>query len=315
MDNELISVEGGLFEEPHRYRRPLEAFLSTAVDSEHTRRAYRRHITDAFNLMEIRSLGEVSAESLIRYRELLMADGRGPATHAQALSGLRSFLGWCSDMGGLAFPLRVAERLLRVPRADVVRPYQTCTHGEVDRLVDAALSLRDRALVLVMLGSGIRVSEVQGLDCSDLVEVDGEPVLWIRRGKGNKDRLVPITEEVSEAIQHYLAAGDRKVGDHGPMFLAEDRGAKSRGNQRLSTFGIRYVLKERVNFAAIAKRITPHALRHTFGMEFQRNSGDLNKTAKVLGHATLVPTLRYTAHLELAELRVSLPRWRRGGGG
>lgn len=314
MDNGLISLEEALPAEPGGYRRPLEAFLSTAVDSEHTRRAYRRHITDAFDFMEIRSLTEVSADTLIRYRELLMADGRGPATHAQALSGFRSFLGWCSDMGGLAFPLRVAERLLRVPRAEVVRPYQTCTHGEVDRLVDAALSLRDRALVLVMLGSGIRVSEVQGLDCSDLVEVDGEPVLWIRRGKGNKDRMVPITEEVSEAIQRYLAEGDRRVGVSGPMFLAEDRAAESRGDLRLSAFGIRFVLKGLVGFAAIAKRITPHALRHTFGMEFQRNSGDLNKTAKVMGHATLVPTLRYTDHLQLAELRTALPRWRRGGG-
>lgn len=314
MDNELVSIEESLPEEPERFRRPLNAFLATAVDSEHTRRAYRRHILEAFRLMGLTNLADLSAEHLVRYREVLMGDGRGAATHAQALSALRSFLGWCFDMGGLAFPLRVAERLLRVPRADVVRPYQTCTRGEADRLIDAALSLRDRALVLVMLGSGIRVSEVQGLDCSDLVEVDGEPVLWVRKGKGNKDRLVPITEEVSEAIQHYLAASDRKVGDPGPMFLAEDRGAQARESQRLSTFGIRYVLKGRVNFAAIAKRITPHALRHTFGMEFQRNSGDLNKTAKVLGHATLVPTLRYTAHLELAELRVSLPRWRRGGG-
>lgn len=314
MDNGLVSIEGGLTEEPHRFRKPLEAFLSTAVDSEHTRRAYRRHITDAFDFMEIKSLAEVSADTLIRYRELLMADGRGPATHAQALSGLRSFLGWCSDLGGLAFPLRVAERLLRVPRADVVRPYQTCTHGEVDRLVDAAPSLRDRALVLVMLGSGIRVSEVQGLDCSDLVEVDGGPVLWIRRGKGNKDRMVPITEEVSEAIQRYLAEGGRKVGISEPLFLAEDRAAESRGDLRLSAFGIRYVLKGIVGLASIAKRITPHALRHTFGMEFQRNSGDLNKTAKVMGHATLVPTLRYTDHLQLAELRTALPRWKKSGG-
>jgi len=314
VDNDLVTVAGGLPEEPQRIRRPLEAFLSTAVDSEHTRRAYRRHILEAFRIMGLGGLGEVSADHLVHYREILMDDGRGPATHAQALSALRSFLGWCFDMGGLAFPLRVAERLLRVPRADVVRPYQTCTRGEADRLIDAALSLRDRALVLVMLGSGIRVSEVQGLDCSDLVEVDGEPVLWVRKGKGAKDRLVPITEEVSEAIQLYLTKTGRQVGDSGPMFLAEDRGAKARGNRRLSTFGIRYVLKGRVNFAAIAKRITPHALRHTFGMEFQRNSGDLNKTAKVLGHATLVPTLRYTAHLELAELRVALPRWRRGGG-
>jgi site-specific recombinase XerD len=290
---------------------PLEAFLATAVDSEHTRRAYRRHILEAFRVMGGLEVGTLRPEGLIHYREVLLADGRGAATHAQALSAVRSFLAWCSDMGGLRFPLRVAERLLRVPKVDVKRPYQTCTRGEADRLLDAAWSLRNRALVLVMLGSGLRVSEVQRLDCSDLVEVDGGPVLWVRRGKGGKDRLVPIEEEVSEAIQRYLADGGRRVGEPGPLFLAEDRGAEARGDLRLSSFGIRYVLQRLMGTAAIAKRLTPHALRHTFGMEFHRNSGDLNKTAKILGHATLIPTLRYTDHLQLAELRRDLPRWRR----
>ena len=288
---------------------PLEAFLSSAVDSLHTRRAYRRHITQAFRGMGTVQVAELQPAHLVRYREVLLSDGRGAATYAQALSALRSFLGWCSDMGGLTFPLRMAERLLRVPRAEVVRPYQTLTRGEVDRLVEAATSLRDKALILVMLGSGIRVSEVQGLDTRDLVDVDGEPVLWIRQGKGNKDRMVPITDEVSVAIHRYLAFTDRKVGQAGPLFLAEDRALESRGDPRLSDYGIRFVLAAAVAAAGIAKRITPHALRHTFGMEFQRASGDLNKTAKVMGHATLRPTLRYTDHLQLAELRSSLPRW------
>lgn len=65
----------------------------------------------------------MDAEHLVRYREVLMADGRGAATHAQVLSGLRSFLGWRSDIGGLAFPLWATERLLRVPRADVAQLY------------------------------------------------------------------------------------------------------------------------------------------------------------------------------------------------
>lgn len=288
---------------------PLEAFLSTAVDSIHTRRAYRRHIKQAFRIMGISQVQAVQAAHLVHYREVLLGDGRGAATYAQALSAMRSFLGWCSDMGGLTVPLRMAERLLRVPRADVVRPYQTLTRGEVDRLVEVAGNLRDKALILVMLGSGIRVSEVQALDCSDLVDVDGEPVLWVRKGKGNKDRMVPITDEVSEAIHRYLAFTERRVGQTGPLFLAEDRALESRGTPRLSHYGIRYVLSAAVAAAGIAKRITPHALRHTFGMEFQRNSGDLNKTAKVMGHATLRPTMRYTDHLQLAELRGSLPRW------
>jgi integrase/recombinase XerC len=203
----------------------------------------------------------------------------------------------------------MAERVLRVPSATVIRPYVTGTRGEVDRLLEITVSLRDQALILVMLGSGLRVSEVEGLDCSDVVTVDGEPVLHVRKGKGNKDRLVPITDEVLTAIHHYLALEFRVVGGPGPLFLAEDRGVEARDTPRLSHYGIRLILNQAVLQAGIAKRITPHALRHTFGMEFQRASSDLSKTAKVMGHATLVTTMRYTDHLQLAELRTSLPRW------
>lgn len=292
-------------------RGPLEAYLATAVDSLHTRRAYRRHIKDAFRTMDLSGVAPLTPEHLVHYRGVLMEDGRGAATHAQALSALRSFLGWVADMNGLRFPLRMAERLLRVPKADVVRPYVTCTRAEVERLVESAVNFRDKALILVMLGGGLRVSEVEGLNCSDLVEVDGAPVLWVRKGKGNKDRLVPITDEVSLAIHRYLANEGRCVGDPRPLFLAEDRGVEARDTPRLSHYGIRKILHAIVRDAIIAKRVTPHALRHTFGMEFQRKGGDLNKTAKVMGHATLRPTLRYTDHLQLAELRVALPKWER----
>jgi len=287
----------------------LEAFLASAVDSKHTRRAYRRHILDAFQGMGGVRLAELHPNHLVNYRQKLMDDGRGPATHAQALSGLRSYLTWCADLGGLPFPLRMAERILRVPSATVVRPYVTCTRGEVDRLLETTSNLRDRAMILVMLGAGLRVSEVEGLDCADVLTVDGEPVLHVRHGKGNKDRLVPITDEVLEALHRYLALEFRVVGGPGPLFLAEDRGVEARGNPRLSHYGIRMVFGNAVEAAGIAKRITPHALRHTFGMEFQRASSDLSKTAKVMGHKTLTTTLRYTDHLQLAELRANLPRW------
>ena len=70
--------------------------------------------------------------------------------------------------------------------------------------METTVSFRDKALILVMLGAGLRVSEVEGLDCSDIVTIDGEPVIHVRKGKGNKDRLVPISDEVLEAIHHYL---------------------------------------------------------------------------------------------------------------
>ena len=76
-----------------------------------------------------------------------------------------------------------------------------------------------------------------------------------------------------------------------------------------SGWGIRFALRHLVFGGAVAKRITPHALRYTFGMEFQRHGMDMNLTAKVMGHSSLKPTMRYTDHLQLAELREHLPAW------
>ena len=177
-----------------------------------------------------------------------------------------------------------------------------------NRVLEAA-SLRDTALVLVMAGGGLRVSEVSNLDCTDLLDVDGAPALWVRKGKGGKDRMVPVREEVMEAIHRYLVDGGRQVGEPGPLFLGEEKGAEARGLHRLSDWGIRYALKRQVLAGAVAKRLTPHALRHTFGMEFQRHGKDMNLTAKVMGHSSLRSTMRYTDHLQLAELREHLPSW------
>lgn len=293
------------------YEGPLTAFLASAVDSAHTRRAYQRHVREAFRIMRCSRVGDLTPNLLVLYRAVLLEDGRGQATHAQALSGVRSFLNWCDVLGGLPLPGRTMEVLLRVPKVTVVQPFVIASAPEIQALLEDA-SLRDRALVLVMVGGGLRVAEVEHLDCSDLLEIEGGPALWVREGKGRKDRIVPIEEEVKVAIHRYLLEDGRQAGVKGePLFLAQDRGVDSmtRATPRLSDDGIRKVLRGLVLRATIAKRITPHALRHTFGMAFQRNGRDLNLTAKVLGHATVAPTLRYTDHLELEELRGHLPNW------
>lgn len=308
----LVSPPGALHAEglAASFRGPLEAFLLNAVDSVHTRRAYRRHVKDAFYIMGVEAVTDVAAAHLVLYRGVLMEDGRGAASHAQALAGVRSFLNWCDVMGGLRMPARTMEALLRVPKVEVQRPFVTASAAEIEAFLEGA-SPRDKALVLVMAGGGLRVGEVEHLDCTDLREVDGGPILWVREGKGRKDRLVPIREEVKVAIHRYLLEDGRTESDPGPLFLAQDRGveAATRQTQRLSDDGIRRVLRRLVLRAAVAKRITPHALRHTFGMAFQRHGKDMNLTAKVLGHKTLAPTMRYTDHLQLAELREHLPEW------
>ena len=311
MNDELVTVGSYLpVDASVRFTGPMEAFLSNELDSLHSRRAYRRHIREGFRLMGVASVAELTPAHLVGYREVLLADGRGDATHAQALSAMRSFLGWCADMNGLAMPARTMERLLRVPKAEVVRPYTTLNRDEVRALLEAADSPRDYAMIQVLVGSGLRVSEVEHLDCSDLRDVDGGPILWVREGKGRKDRLVPITSEVSQAIHIYLLETGRVVNTPGPLFLREDRACGADGRtDRLGDDGIRRILEGLVLRAGIAKNASPHALRHTFGLEFQRKGKDVNLTAKIMGHKSFQTTQRYVDHLELAELRANLPTW------
>lgn len=310
--SQLVSLQGSLRAGAGtRFEGPMEAFLMNQLHSEHSRRAYRRHIVDAFRTLGLTSVAQLTAAHLTAWKELLICDGRGVTTHAQAISAVRSFLNWCADLEGLPLPARTVARLLKVPRSKVERPYVILTKPEAKDLLDAALeSSRDHAIVHVLLGAGLRVAEVEHLDCSDLCEIDGEPALWVREGKGKKDRTVPIRQEVARAIHIYLLETKRKVDSPGPLFLREDRACGGDGlTERLGDDGIRRILKKVIQRTAIAKRLSPHALRHTFGMEFQRQAKDMNLTAKVLGHSSLETTKRYVNHLEMAHLREFLPSW------
>lgn len=292
------------------YEGPLETFLITQ-DSLHTRRAYQRHIREAFRALGIASISELEHPRLTAWRELLMMDGRGTATHAQALSAMRSFLNWYADLGGLPMPHRTMTRVLSVPKVEVLDPCVTLTRSEAKIFLASAIeSPRDYALIHILLGAGLHVSEVELLDCTDLRDVDGAPALWIRKGEGGKDRVVPILDEVARAIHVYLLETKRLVTSPGPLFLREDRASGKDGLAiRLGDDGIRRILSKVRMRAFIAKKTSPQVLRQTFGMEFQNHSKDMNLTAKVLGHAPLRTSKKSVDHPEIAEIRAHLPDW------
>lgn len=288
---------------------PLQAWLM-GLRSPHTRRAFAGHLVGTrkrpgvFQLMGVRTLGELRLAHLVAYRAHLIG-ARGAATHAQALSALRSFLGWVHDMGGLPFPLRAAERNLEIPQVKVENPYVTLTRPEAERLLEVADAPRLRCLVLFGLGGGLRPEELSKVDLADLgQDADGGCILRVH-GKGAKDRTIPLAAEVEEAIHRYLIDTKRKWGGPGPLFLSEDR----RGTHRLTTQGWRKILHGLVAKATIAKVITPHSLRHTYAIEALRKCWDVVRVAKLLGHADPKTTMRYLDHLKLSELRDVVPTW------
>lgn len=290
--------------------RALELFLET-TNSPHTRRAYRRNIRNFLQLLGVETLGEIEVGHLVAYRAfVLAADNYATASQSQALVAVRSFLFWAAALDGVKFRMEQLNGLMKVPSSTVLNPYQVLTPTEIGRFLDAARASgqRDFAIALVSLGAGLRVSEVTHLSCKDLKEdADGGAYLHVRRGKGRKDRLVPIHEEVAQAIHTYLLSTKRKVGDDSTLFLAEDTRADSRDSKPMTTRAVGYLVKKFCEAASVAKRISPHSLRHTYAIACLRNGKDLVAVSKLLGHSMLATTQRYVNHLEILELRNVVP--------
>jgi site-specific recombinase XerD len=295
------------------WEEAIAAYLDAACDSEHTRRAYRRHlraVADGFAGGGIASVAALTGAHLAAYRAWIMQPGRGlsPASQAQALAALRSFLKWLAPLGGHHLPAEAIATALRTPRTTVIKPYVTLAEPEVAALLAAADTERDRALLGVLVGAGLRAAEAAGLDLGDVRE-DGEggTALHVRQGKGRKDRVVPIRADVAALIRAYLRATGRRLGDDGPLFRAHDRGA-SRRRARLSTRSVGAVVARCCTRAGIdAKAISPHSLRHTMAIRALRAGANVVAVSKLLGHASVTTTQKYVDHLALDELRAAVP--------
>jgi site-specific recombinase XerD len=247
-------------------------------------------------------------------------DGRGPATHQQALAAVRGFLAWAGDLPpdlapgrGKLLPLSVeaVKRLLRAPRGQVRRPYQILTEREAAALLARTPAGRDRALLAVLLGAGLRVAELVGLDVAD-VRREGEAfALWVRRGKGGTSRSVPVRDDVAAHVAAYLAQSGRTWASPGPLFVALPRRGGRRGSVsgRLTPRAIEYRLQVLVAAAELppGKTISPHSLRHTYAVRYLRATGNLKGLQMLLGHASIETTERYVRHLEVEALRDGLP--------
>ncbi len=287
----------------------MEAYLAAAVDADHTRRAYRRHVHDALTRIGRPTVRDLTGADLAAWRGFVVASRLSPSSQAQALAAVRSFLAWAGSMGAHHLPGDTVRVALRTPRATVQKPYQVLTDAEVRALFTAATSPRDRALLAVLLGAGLRAAECVGLDGRDVREDgDGGTYLHVRQGKGRKDRSVPVQDDVARYLRTYLADTRRHLGYVGPLFLAHDRAVRGREGKRLSVRAVGYRVQRLVEAAGIvAKQISPHSLRHTYALRALKQGGNVIAVSKLLGHASIATTQRYLDHLGLAELRAVVP--------
>ena len=161
--------------------------------------------------------------------------------------------------------------------------------------VDDPLGWRDRALLELGYGAGLRVSELCGLELKDLVLTEG---LVRAFGKGSKERLVPIGRNVAGAVSVYLHSVRAEL-DRGKT---RNRVLLNARGQPLSRVGAWGIVKKAAERANITKRVTPHTLRHTFATHLLEGGADLRALQEMLGHADLATTQIYT-HVDREYLR------------
>jgi integrase/recombinase XerD len=267
----------------------VDSFLALSATrlAPRTVEAYRRDLHDLEAWLGD-SPAEASADRLAEYVAQLRADGLAATTIARRVAALRSFYRHQMLLG--ARPDNPAAEL-DLPRRRRALP-KTLSPGEVEKLIDAATgttprSLRDRALVELLYGAGLRVSEAVSLERAS---VDLEQRLVRAIGKGSKERLVPIGREAVEALRRYLARGRPYLDKrHRPeLFLNAQGGALTRAGAFL-------ILRRLAGAAGLdPERVHPHLLRHSFATHLLEGGADLRSVQEMLGHADLATTELYT---------------------
>ena len=267
----------------------LEAFLalSRARLAPRTVESYRRDLEHSRTALD-GPLARASTEQLEGYLAGLRAQGLSPATIARRLAALRTFFRHQQLLGARpdnpAAAIEQPRRLRKLPR--------TLSAGEAERLVEAAggvrpADLRDRALVELLYGAGLRVSEAVGLERNG---IDLDERLVRCTGKGGKERVVPIGRQATEALRRYLARGrpylDRR--SRRELFL------NARGGP-LTRSGAFLILRRLAAKAGLEpERVHPHLLRHSFATHLLEGGADLRSVQEMLGHADLATTELYT---------------------
>jgi integrase/recombinase XerC len=299
---------------PARLRLPpvlelVEAFLRS-IANPGTRRAYRPHLVNAIAAMRIADIGQITPARLAALRALVVTSNVSTSRQAQALCALRSFLSWCSLIETLPhLSLDSARQILRLPRVRTISVPQIPADDELPALfARAPIANGTRAMLAVFLGAGLREAELCALERGDLhVNGDGSGLLLVR-GKGEKDRLVPIHPPVVGAIAGYLeASGRASAPSAAPIFVAHDAGAGSRGGAALSTRSVRRRIGHLLRAAGFARRVTVHSLRHKFATAMLEDGVDLKRIQDILGHASLATTQRYVDHISSRWLRAAVP--------
>lgn len=241
---------------------------------------------------------KVEEAMIERYMAWLYDKGREKTSQARALSGVKSFFNF----------LMISDKIESSPAEFVLTPKfgrqlpDVLTTPEIDRIIAAVdtstpKGLRDSAMLEVLYSCGLRVSELTSLRMQDLFFGEG----YIRViGKGDKQRLVPVSDTAREKIYAYLDCRKGGSSSEETLFL------NNRGG-RLSRVMIFTIIKQAVLRAGIDKQVSPHTFRHSFATHLLEGGASIRQVQEMLGHENIITTEIYT-HLDNEHLRETVER-------
>lgn len=234
----------------------------------------------------------VESHMIERYLGWLYDKGRSGASQARRLSGIKSLYNY---MLFKDYINQLPTELIKAPKPSRMLP-DTLTVEEIDALlstfdINTAKGCRDSAIVEVLYSCGLRVSELTSLRLSDLFFGEG----YIRVvGKGDKQRIVPVSSAARDKIQLYMEFRRPKQRSESTLFL-NNRGMPL---TRVMVFNI---IRGAANLAGIDKQISPHTLRHSYATHLLEGGANIREVQELLGHESIVTTEIYT-HLEAKRL-------------
>ena len=268
---------------------PQAAFLRhLAVErnaSAHTLRSYANDLSDFQTFLTTRAAGDLRAADSRLVRAWLAAlHGRGlaPASIARKLAAVRSWYRFLVRRGVVEVnPAREARSPRQPHKLATFLPIDEATELVDGRAVGGTSRARDVAILELLYASGLRVSELVGLDLDALDRT--ERTIRVM-GKGRKERIVPYGAAAGAALETWL----RQRGERGRALFTNVRGG------RLTVRSIHTIVRRAARAAGITRRVSPHTLRHTFATHLLDGGADLRAIQELLGHSRLSTTQRYT---------------------
>ncbi len=257
--------------------------------SRNTMLAYQSDLKRFAHYMADKNL---TRPEISRYLSRLSANGMKPSTVARTLASLK---GWCTWQKASGLLVSDPSQNLQGPQKGRYLP-QILSVSEVELLYQAGKTAKEKLIVELLYGAGLRVSELVSLTWADINVSRGSIKCF---GKGSKERIVPIGKKAIKAIDEYkaeLSKGRRsKIPSSSPLLT-------NRKNGPLTRLVVWQTIKRLAKRAGITKKLSPHTLRHSFATHLLENGADLRSVQELLGHASITTTQLYT-HLSRAHLR------------